>query len=230
MKVLIIDNDNKVVSDITFCLQVRYPDVVVISVGDGESGMEAVATEFPDLVFIDSSLPDIESLDVIKKIRETYDVALLVITGEENPLARAKELEMGADQYIKKPFVPVEFLAKVRALLRRVEKNGFNQEGIFKINELTINFDKREVYVSGKRVYLTPTEFDLLSLLVKNEGKVLSHNYLLGKVWGFEDINGVQYIKKYISRLRNKLDQYGTLSKSILTERGIGYRYIRDKT
>ena len=124
MKVLIIDNNEDVVKDISFCLQVRYPDANITSVGNGENGVRLVKNESPELVLVNSSLPDISTLDVINKIREFSDVAMLVITDDDNPLERAKELEAGADEYVTKPFTPIEFLAKVRALLRRVEGSG----------------------------------------------------------------------------------------------------------
>ena len=228
MKVLIIDNNDDIAKDISFCLQVRYPDANITSVANGENGVRLVKSESPELVLVNSSLPDISTLDVINKIREFSDVAMLVITDEENPLERAKELEAGADEYVAKPFTPIELLAKVRALLRRVEGSGFQQEGAVKIgDELSVNFGKREVYLAGQRIKLTPIEFDLLSTLIKNEGRVLTHSFLLGKVWGIEDNSDMSYIKKYISRLRSKLRFNGTMSKIIFTERGVGYRFVR---
>lgn len=228
MKVLVIDNDQEIVKDISFCLQVRYPNVNVIVADKGQRGIELVEEELPELVLVNSSLPDMSTLDLVRDIREFSDVALLVITDELNPLERAKELEMGADEYIMKPFNPIEFLAKIRALLRRIDGNGFQNQEIVNIgNELSVDFAKREVFLSGKRLNLTPIEYNLLATLVKNEGRVLTHSFLLGKVWGLEDDTDFSYIKKYIYRLRSKLNYLGDMSKVILTERGVGYRFMR---
>ena len=141
MKVLVIEDNQQVVRDISFCLNVRYPDVVVLSVTEGARGIELVETESPDLVMVDSSLPDMDALEVISKTREFSDVPLIVLSDGETDLERAKELEQGADEYITKPFSPIELLAKVRALLRRVQGLGFKPEHMVSIgNEVTINF------------------------------------------------------------------------------------------
>jgi DNA-binding response OmpR family regulator len=231
LKVLVIDSDQEIIRDISFCLQVRYPDVKVIAVGEGRKGKELVKAESPELVLINSSLPDISTLDLVSEIREFSDVALLIVTNEQNPLERAKELEIGADEYIMKPFNPIEFLAKVRALLRRIEGKGFQQNNVINIgNELTVDFARHEVFLSGKRLNLTPIEYNLLATLVKNEGRVLTHSFLLGKVWGLDDNSDYSYIKKYVYRLRSKLKYLGDTSKVILTERGVGYRFMRPPT
>ena len=141
MKVLVIEDNQQVVRDVSFCLNVRYPDVTVITVTDGTHGIDLVETESPDLVMLDSSLPDMDTVEVVRKIREFSDVPLIILSDGETDLERAKELEQGADEYITKPFSPIELLAKVRALLRRVQGLGFKPEHMVSIgNEVTINF------------------------------------------------------------------------------------------
>jgi DNA-binding response OmpR family regulator len=228
MKFLVIEESEQVVKDISFCLQVRYPDVNVIAVARGLQGIELLKDESPDLVIVDSSLPDIATLDLVSKIREFSDIGLIVVTDEQNSLERAKELEAGADDYVIKPFNPIEFLARVRALLRRTDVGGFKPQRLVTIgNEIAINFATREVFISGKRQNLTPTEFQLLSELVRNEGKVLTHSNLLEKIWGSEYLDDPSFVKKYVHRLRSKIEPDTNNPKMIITERGIGYRFVK---
>ena len=228
MKPLVIEESEQVVKDISFCLQVRYPDVNVIAVSRGQEGIELVEDASPDLVIVDSSLSDITTLDLVSKIREFSDVALIVISEEQDAFERAKELEMGADEYIIKPFSPIEFLAKIRALLRRIDGNGFKPQRLVTIgNELAINFATQEAFLSGNRLKLTPTEFQLLSELVRNEGKVLTHGILLEKVWGSEYVDDAGSVKKYVHRLRSKIEPDVSNPQMIITERGIGYRFVK---
>ena len=123
MKVLVIEDNQQVVRDISFCLQVRYPEVIVVSVAEGSKGIEMVETESPDLVMVDSSLPNIDTLDLVSKIREFCDVPLIILYDGVTEMDRARGLEAGADEYITKPFSPIELLARVRALLRRTQRD-----------------------------------------------------------------------------------------------------------
>lgn len=228
MKTLIIDDDPITIKDITFCLQVKYPDVEIITAETGKMGIELSKTVFPDIVLLGSSLPDLLTIDIIKKIREHTDAALIVLAENQTGIERAEELESGADEYIIKPFSPIEFLAKVSALLRRIKGLGFKpNHRIACGNDMIIDFSTREVFVSGERLSLTPTEYQLLTELVKNEGKVLTHSTLLVKIWGSEYINDSSFIKKYIHRLRNKIEPDASNPRMIINERGIGYRFER---
>jgi len=228
MKVLVIDNDPQTVKDVSFCLQVRYPDIAVVAVAEGQRGINLLDTESPDLVLVGSSLPDISTLDVISKIREFSDIALIVLSKDQTDLERAEELERGADEYVIKPFSPIEFLAKISALLRRIHGLGFKMQRLVSIgNELAINFTTREVFLSGRRLNLTPTEYQLLSELVRNEGKVLTHSILLERIWGSEYIDDSSYVKKYVYRLRAKIEPDVSNPQMIISERGVGYRFVR---
>jgi len=228
VKVLVIEDNQQVVRDISFCLQVRYPEVIVVSVVDGSKGIEMVETESPDLVMVDSSLPGMNTLDLVNEIREFSDVPLIILGDVETDMDRARDLEAGADDCVAKPFSPIELLARVRALLRRTQGVGFRPERSISIGgELTINFATHEVFLSGERVQLTPIEFHLLSELVRNNGRVLTHSLLLEKVWGSEYTNDYSFVKKYIYRLRSKLEYDSSKPQMLLTERGIGYRFIK---
>lgn len=228
MKVLIIEDDQQVIKDISFCLKVRYPEVMIVSVDEGQKGIEMVETEAPDLVMLDLTLPDMSTLDIVSKIREFSDVPLIIISEAETDMEIARGLEAGADEYVTKPFSPIELLARIKALLRRIQGVGFKPGNVLSLGDhLTINFSTHEVFISGKRVKLTPIEYKLLQVLVRNEGRVLNHRTLLERAWGSEHIDDPRYLKKYVYRLRQKLEPDAREPQMLLTERGIGYRFTR---
>jgi two-component system KDP operon response regulator KdpE len=227
MKFLIIEDNRRYVKDIAFCMAVPYSDAIVISASTGLKGIEMLETEMPDLVMVASTLPDMNALDVIREIRQFSDVPLLILTEEENDIDRAMALDAGADDYITKPFSPIELIARVKALLRRIHRVSFKRDNAVSVGRLTINFSTREVSLSGRRVNLTPHEYNLLAELVRNEGRVLPHSVLLAKVWGQDCADDYAFIKKYIYRLRCKLEPDPDNPQMFLSERGVGYRLVR---
>ena len=227
MKVLVIEDNKQVLRDVALCLQVRYPEVILVSAADGQKGMDLVEKETPDLVLLDSSLPDIDSLDLVNKIREFSDVPLVILSDAVTDMDGARYLEAGADSYVTKPLSPIYFLAGIRALLRRTQGTGFKRGHSISAGNLSINTGAQEVFLSGKRVKLTPIEYQLLSELVRNNGRVLTHTVLLEKVWGFEYEKVDGFIKKYIYRLRSKLESDASKPQMILTERGICYKFVK---
>lgn len=227
MRFLVIEENQQLVRDITLSLQVRYPECIIISVSEGAKGVEIVETEAPDLVMIDSALPDIDTLDLISKIREFSDVPLVILSEEETDMDRARGLETGADEYITKPFSPIELLARVKALLRRTQGAGFKPERVVSLDgKLTLNLTTREVLLNDRHVKLTPIEYRLLSEMVKNEGRVFTHRSLLERVWGPEYIGDSNLIKRNICRLRKKLCNDPSNPQMIHTEHGVGYKFI----
>jgi len=187
-----------------------------------------VETEAPDLVLADSSLSDIDTLDLVSKIREFSDVPLIILSESETDLDRAKGLEVGVDEYVPKPFSPIEFLARVKALLRRTQGVGFKPvQSVSFGSVLSINFTTHEVFLASQPVKLTPIEYRLLAELVRNEGRVLTHQNLLDKVWGPEYVADFSFTKRYIYRLRQKLHDDSKNSQIICTECGLGYRFVR---
>ena len=228
MKVLIIEDDSRIVRDISLYLQMRYPDVSIVEADHGLRGMGMVETESPDLVMVADSLPDIDTLELVSKIHDFSDVPLIILSEGATDIEIARGLETGADEYIPKPFSPIELLARVKALLRRTNRLFAQQECMCcSGNTLTINSNTREVFVSGKSVKLTPTEFRLLTELVRNEGRVLSNNFLLEKAWGSEYVDDSSFVKKYVYRLRQKLDPDRQEPQMLITERGLGYRFAK---
>ena len=227
MKVLVIEEDQRVIRDITFCMKIRYPEIIVVSIAEGLKGIEMVEIESPDLVIVGSAVSDIEIPDLVIKIRQFSDVALIILSDSETEMDRAKGFEAGVDEYVSRSFSPIELLSRVRALLRRTQGIGFKPERLVSIGgELVINFISHQVFLSGKQVKLTPLEYDLLSELVRNEGRVLTHRSLIDKVWGPEYVTDFSFTKRYIHRLRKKLNDDPENPRMILTERGIGYKFI----
>lgn len=228
MKFLIIDDNQQIIRDLTLCLQVRYPQSIIISANDGEKGLEMLETETPDLVMVNSSLSDVEILDLISRIREFSDVPLIILSEAETDMDRARGLEAGADDYVTKPFNPIELLAKIKALFRRTLGTGFTPErDVYSTGKITINLATHEVLFSDKQIKLTPTEFRLLLELAKNEGRVLTHRRLLERVWGPEYSGDFSFTKRYIHRLRHKLGDDPDNPLIISTERGVGYKLVR---
>lgn len=227
MKVLVIGG-REVVRNISFILQLRWPDAVIVSAAEGAKGMELVETEAPDLVMVDFPLPDMNGVNLASKIRGFSDVPLIVLMGEATEMERARVLEEGADDYITRPFSPVDVLAKVRALLRRAHAVGFQRNHLPLVSgELMISSSTHDVFLSGEPVQLTPHEYELLLQLARNEGRVVTHRALLEKVWGPEYVADPCFLKKYIYRLRQKLHDDARKPKMILTERGVGYKFVR---
>ncbi len=226
MKVLIIEKDRQAVKNIAFCLAVRYPDVVTVSAPRWQQGMEMIEAELPDLLIVSSSPPEVTT-DIIREIRRSFDIPLLTLIEGENDIDRAMALEAGADDYIPRPFSPIELVARVTALLRRTRGFGFRHDHTFTAGELTINFSTHSVSLGDRQIKLTPREYGLLVELARNEGRVLPHNLLLEKVWGSEYADDRAFIKKYIYRLRAKLEADPENPQMLLSERGVGYRFVR---
>ena len=230
MKTIIISGDTPVVKDIAFCLQVRYDQMAVLTVVEGWQGLEILDDESPDLIFIDSFLSDITAVDLTLKIRDISDAAIIILSEGQSELVRAKQLEVGADDYVLKPFAPIELLAKVGAVLRRTRCKSVEQQHTLSLgNGISVNFNTREVFHSGKRQHLTPIECHLLSELVRNAGRVLTNGMLLEKIWGSDCSYDSGFIKKYIYRLRFKLNSDVNNHQMIINERGVGYRFIKSK-
>ncbi len=229
MKVLVIENDRGVVRNLHFCLQIRWPDVVVVSTGGSEKGIEMVETELPDLVVVGSTVPLVDTAELIARIREFSDAPLIVLAAGQDDTNKAWCLEAGADDYISANFSPIELLAKVRVLLRRIWGLGTNlhQELPLSIGDgLSINMSTREVLMSDRQVKLTPIEYRLLLELAKNQGRVVSHKVLLERVWGTDYADDVEFVKRYVYRLRQKLEPH-VGKPLVMSVRGIGYRLLR---
>lgn len=228
MKVLAIGESQEVAKNIPFSLRLRWPDAIILSAAEGSKGLELVEAEAPDLVMADFSLPDMTSLELVGRIRELSQVLLVVLAEGGTAMDTAKLLEAGADDYITTPCVAVDVVAKVNALMRRAQPVGFGRNHMPLVSgDLAINLSTREVFLSEQRVRLTPHEYELLLHLVRNEGRVVPHRTLLEKAWGPEYVKDVPFLKKYVYRLRQKLNEDVDHPRMIFTVRGLGYMFSR---
>jgi DNA-binding response OmpR family regulator len=227
-KILIVDDEPRMVQLIS--MNLKGEGFEVISAADGYQALEKVTREMPELVILDIMMPDMDGFETLRKIREisSVPVIFLSVKGEEGD--RVRGLDTGADDYITKPFSPRELISRIKAVLRRTQAETVNHKSEIVVDaELSINFDRRLVTVRGKEVKLRPTEYRLLYQLVTNPGKLLTHETLLSRVWGPEYNDEDQYVRLYITYLRQKIEKDPKNPKYILSERGLGYRFVEFK-
>jgi len=223
MKVLVVDDEPDVARLISVSLGMQQPNWEMVAASDGEEALAAVEREQPALVLLDVGLPDMDGFQVLQQIRLFSDVPVVMLTVHDDELNKVRGLELGADDYITKPFSHLELLARVRAVLRRTQTLPLVHEEPFVSGDLSVDFARREVTRRGEPVPLTATEYRLLYHLVRNAGQVLTHETLLARVWGREYTDEINYLKVHISRLRAKLEDDPRNPQHILTEHGVGY-------
>jgi two-component system KDP operon response regulator KdpE len=202
------------------------PDFTVIAVATGEAGVRHAAYDRPDLILLDLGLPDLDGLDVIRRVREWSNVPVIVVTARGKEQDKVAALDAGADDYLTKPFGVGELLARVRVSLRHAAARKTSEvEPVFESGDLRVDLVRREVVAQGKPVHLTPNEFRLLAVLVKHAGMVLTHRQLLKEVWGPGSGQENHYLRVYMNQLRQKLEPDPARPRYLLTETGVGYRF-----
>ena len=227
MRILVVDDEPDVVESVRLGFTLQWREVDVLGAGTGEAALDVVEHEHPDIVLLDIGLPDIDGFEVIRQIRAFSDVPVVMLTARDDAMDKVKGLELGADDYVTKPFNHLELMARVKAVLRRHEMPApTTRSPSFRSGDLEVDFAAHEARLRGVHLDLTPTEYKLLYHLVRNAGHVLQHGTLLAKVWGREYVDEVDYIRVYIRRLRDKLGDDPDDPRYIQTERGLGYRFI----
>jgi two-component system, OmpR family, KDP operon response regulator KdpE len=227
MKILVVDDEPDVVESVRLGFTLQWRDVDVLGAGEGEAALDIVEREHPDIVLLDVGLPGIDGYEVLRQVRAFSDVPVVMLTARDDAMNKVKGLELGADDYVTKPFNHLELMARVKAVLRRLEMAPpTSRAPSFQSGDLEVDFARQEARLRGERLDLTPTEYKLLYHLVRNAGHVLEHGTLLAKVWGREYVDEVDYIRVYIRRLREKLGDASDAPRYIQTERGLGYRFI----
>jgi two-component system KDP operon response regulator KdpE len=227
MRILVVDDEPDVVESVRLGFTLQWREVDVMGAGAGEAALDAVEADHPDIVLLDVGLPDIDGFEVLRRIREFSDVPVVMLTARDDAMDKVRGLELGADDYVTKPFNHLELMARVRAVLRRLQMPApSSRSPSFRSGELEVDFGRLEARLGGRRMDLTPTEYKLLYHLVRNAGHVMPHGTLLAKVWGREYVDEVDYIRVYIRRLREKLGDDSDHPRYIQTERGLGYRFI----
>ncbi|MCB0096272.1 MAG: response regulator transcription factor [Caldilineaceae bacterium] len=228
-QVLVVDDEPRMVRFVKMNLDLE--GYITLEANDGFHALEKVREYNPDLVLLDVEMPGMDGFETLKRLREISDAAVIMLTVRSDEEDRVKGLDLGADDYVTKPFSPRELSSRIRAVLRRFEQPGRPENQIIKIDDrLQVDLQRRDVIVDGNRMSLRPTEYRLLYQLIQNAGWVMPHESLLTKVWGHEYINDNHLLRLYINYLRKKIEIDPADPQYIFTERGLGYRFVDFKS
>jgi len=225
-QILVVDDEPRMIGFIRMNLELEGHHV--IEAHSGLEALDAIRTKLPDIVLLDVMMPDLDGFETLRMLREFSSIPVIMLTakGEEND--KVYGLELGADDYVTKPFGPRELSSRIKAVLRRFETPSSSpDQAILKIDDhLHVDFNRREVIVDSEHIKLRPTEYRLLYHLIENAGWTVPHDQLLAKVWGYEYRDEAHYVRLYVNYLREKIEEDPSSPKYILTERGVGYRFI----
>ncbi|MDD5093628.1 MAG: response regulator transcription factor [Dehalococcoidia bacterium] len=228
MKVLIIEDEPEIAEAVSLCFQLRWGGAQVSCASRGRKGIDMAETECPDIVILDVGLPDLDGIEVCRKIRLFSDVPIVMLTARGREIDKIEGLDAGADDYVTKPFSHTELIARVKAVLRRSDVGGLDQtKQALHLGTVCIDFAANRVRVKGREVPLTPTEHNLLFFLARNVGQIVSNQVLVETVWGKDYADGNDYLTAYVGRLRVKLGDSPDNPRLIVSEPGIGYRLAK---
>lgn len=224
-KVLVVDDEASIVNIISYNL--KKEGYEVITAEDGEAGLELAMNENPDLILLDIMMPKMDGYEVCRKIREKSNVPIIMLTARADEVDKVIGLEMGADDYVTKPFGNRELIARVKAHLRRstAKENPTEKGNVQTFGDLTIDFDRYEVTKRGEVINLTMREFELLTFLATQKSQIFNRETLLEKVWGYEYFGDVRAVDVTIRRLREKIEDDPGKPRYVITKRGIGYYF-----
>jgi DNA-binding response OmpR family regulator len=227
MRILVVDDDAPSVKMISFLL--REEGYEVVSADNGSAALELVERDPPTLVVLDVMMPRMDGFEVCRRIRQKMDVPIIFLSAKGDTADKVSGLQLGADDYLAKPFEPAELLARVKAVLRRVEAfGGADTQSRLTVAEITLEpVSNRLIFADGRKVDLTPIEFRLLYCLMRNAGRILSHDLLMNAVWGYDYEGYSNQIAVYMHRLRTKIEADPDHPKYLTTVRGVGYRFER---
>jgi len=222
--ILIVDDEKRIRHFIKVSLESQKYNC--LEVQDGLKAIALTASHHPDILILDLGLEDMDGLDVIRKIREWSNVKIIVVSARGHEREKVEALDAGADDYLTKPFSVAELLARIRVALRRASLEGFAGETqpVFSLGELKIDFEKRRVILLNNDIHLTPTEYNLLTLLARHRGKVLTHRFIINEIWGTSPVDDTQSLRVCMANIRRKIEKDPAQPRYILTEVGIGYR------
>lgn len=222
-KILLIEDESTIRRFLKVSLESNSFEV--LEAVNGKEGMSMAGSHRPDVILLDIGLPDIDGFDIIKKLREWSSTPIIVLTVHDREEEKVLALDLGADDYLTKPFGVPELLARIRVVLRRSSAED-GKDPIFRSGHFEMDRSAHVVKVSGKEVHLTSTEYDLLAVLVKHAGKVVTHRMLLKDVWGPNSVEHIQYLRVYMGQIRKKLKTFNEDIELISTEPGVGYRFL----
>lgn len=224
--ILIVEDENNICGFMTTILTINNYNVLRAS--DGSGALMMISSYCPDLVILDLGLPDIDGMQIISSVRKWSSVPIIVVSARFHERDKVEALDMGADDYVTKPFGTSELLARVRTALRHVRSNDVDENvsltGVFKTGGLVINYEKRQVFVENEQVHLTQNEYKIVTLLSKYPGRVLTYDYLMKNIWGPNTNGDNQILRVNMANIRRKIEKNPAEPKYILTEIGVGYR------
>ena len=222
--ILVIEDDKSIQNFMKISLKTR--GYAYILADNGLSGISLFYADHPDLILLDLGLPDIDGMEVLRQIRQKSDVPIIVVSARGQEREKISALDQGADDYVTKPFSAEELLARIRVALRKSNQiPEEKKEKIFQCDYLKVDWEKHQVSIDGKEVHLTPMEYKILKLLIDNRGKVLTHNYILGQIWGSAQGVEAANLRVFMAALRRKIEKDPGNCRFILTEIGVGYRF-----
>ena len=224
-RILVVDDEPPIRRSLKVNLETR--GYLVDTAETGEKAIVAFENRRADLVVLDLLMPGMGGIDVIRKLRAVSTIPIIVLSAIGEEARKVRALELGADDYMTKPFGMEELFARIRSLLRRAA-GATSAAPVFLAGDLSVNFDRREVSLEGQLVKLTPTEYDLLKYMIEHAGKVLTHRMLLQEVWGQAYVDQAQYLRVFVGQLRKKLEKHPGRPRFILTDPGVGYRFSTD--
>jgi len=221
---LIVEDDRQIRSFISFSLKTQGYESIEASTG--KDAMRVIVADHPDIMILDLGLPDMDGLEIILQVRTFSDMPIVVVSARDQDKGKIEALDAGADDYLTKPFSINELLARLRVILRRSMKSADVVPEIYKVKGLEINLEKHILLLDGEEVHLTRMEFKILTLFVKNAGKILTHSYILREVWGSYVESDAQSLRVFMANIRRKLEKDPANPQYIITEVGIGYRFV----
>jgi DNA-binding response OmpR family regulator len=225
MRVLVVDDEARMIDFIRMNLELE--GFQVLEARNGLEALDMVRKHIPDLIILDIMMPQLDGFETLRMLREFSGTPVIMLTAKDEEEDKVRGLELGADDYVTKPFGARELVSRVKAVLRRSHSATQPPEAILRIDDrLSVDFNKREVIVEGKPIKLRPTEYRLLYHLIENAGWTVPHEHLLAKVWGYEYRDETHYVRLYVNYLREKIEEDPANPKYILTERGLGYRFV----
>ena len=225
LKILVIEDDKYISNFIGVSLRKSGYEVLVGE--NAAAGLFLYTSYKPDIILLDLGLPDRDGIEIIRELRESSEIPIIVVSARGQEREKITALDLGANDYITKPFHMGELQARIRVVERTLYKQPRHEEEQFHCDWLTVDYEKRRVLVEGQDVHLTPIEYKLLVLLIHNRGKVLTHNYILKQVWGYESCDS-KSVRAFMATLRRKIEKDTAKPRFILTEMGIGYRFSDD--
>jgi len=222
-RILIIEDDRYISNFIEVSLSKDNYDVITAS--SAADGLFMFSSYNPEIIILDLGLPDRDGLEIIKELREFSNIPIIVVSARGLEKDKIEALDLGASDYVTKPFFMGELMARIRVVERSISNLGLDDPKVFECDYLSVDYEKRRVQIHGEDIHLTPLEYKLLRLLIDNRGKVLTHNYIIKHVWGYSGESDTKSLRVIMANLRRKIEKDNTNHRFIVTEVGVGYRF-----